>query len=42
MRKPVSRVFDQVRLKPLCLATETSENLEILDLANIDIVLFRQ
>ena len=33
-RKPVFRVFDQVRLKPTCSAAETSWSLEILDLAS--------
>ena len=30
-KKPVFAVFDQVRLKPVCLATETSYSLEILE-----------
>ena len=34
-----SVVFDEVRLKPVCSATETSESLETLDLATIDIIL---
>ena len=42
MRKPVFGVCDQVRLKRACSATETSQSLEILDLASIDIMLFRQ
>ena len=29
-KKPVFRVCNQVRLKPACLATETSLNVEIL------------
>ena len=33
MRKPVFGVYDQVRLKPACSATEASENHEI---ANIE------
>ena len=32
--KLVFRVFDRVRLKPICSATETSQNIEILRLAN--------
>ena len=42
MRKPVFRVCDQVRHKPACSATETSSSLNILDLANICIMLSRQ
>ena len=38
-RKPVFGVFDQVRLKPACSATETSQSLEILDLSSIGIIL---
>ena len=38
-REPVFGVCDQVRLKPACSARETSWSLEILDLANIGIIL---
>ena len=38
-RKPVFEVFDQVRLKPVCSAIETSKGLEILDLGSIGIIL---
>ena len=38
-RKPVFGVFDQVRLKPACAATEASKRLEISD---IDITISRQ
>ena len=34
-RKPVFRVWDLVRLKPVCSATETSRDIEILNEANI-------
>ena len=34
-----SRVCDQLRFKPACSATETSYNLEILDLETRDIIL---
>ena len=37
-----SVVCDQVRLKPVCLATETSERLETLGLATIGIILSKQ
>ena len=36
MRKPVFVVFDQVRLKPVCSATETSYCLEILAIETRD------
>ena len=39
MRKYIFGVPDQVRLKPACSATETSESLEILDLASKGIIL---
>ena len=42
MRKPVFGVFDQVRLKPACSASEASYSHEILDLASIGIILSRQ
>ena len=39
-RKNVSSgIFDQVRFKPACSTTETSQSLEILDLASIGIIL---
>ena len=41
-REPIFGVFDQVRLKPACSATETSYSLEILDLASIGIILSKQ
>ena len=41
-KQPVFGVCDQVRLKPVCSATETSQSLEILDLASIGIILSRQ
>ena len=34
-RKPVFGVCNQVRLKPACSATGTSQGLEILDIASI-------
>ena len=33
------RFFDQIRLKPTCSATETSENIAILPEASLDILL---
>ena len=42
VRKPVFGVSDQVRLKPACSATEATLTLEILDIASIGIVLFKQ
>ena len=39
VRKPVIGVFDQVRYKPGCTATEDGERLEILDLESRGIVL---
>ena len=33
-RKPVFRVSDQVRLKPVCSATQTSKHIEILLVAS--------
>ena len=41
-RKPVFRVFDQLRLKPACSATETSLGLEISAIASRGIILSRQ
>ena len=41
-RKPVFEVCDQVRLKPVCSATETSYSLEILNLQRRGIILSRQ
>ena len=41
-RKPVFRVYDQVRLKPACSATEASQTLEISDIETRDIILPRQ
>ena len=37
-----SGIFDQVRFKPACSATETSWNLETLDRASIHIILSKQ
>ena len=37
-----SRIFNQVRFKPACWATETSWNLETLDRASIHIILSKQ
>ena len=37
-----SGIFDQVRFKPACSATESSYSLEILDLVSIGITLSRQ
>ena len=42
MRKPGFGVFDQVRLKPVCSATEASKGLEILDIETRDIIPSRQ
>ena len=45
MEKPAVEVCNEVRIKPACSATEASNNLEILDLANeanIGIILSRQ
>ena len=39
VRKPVFGVFDQVRHKPGCTATEDGKRLEISDLGNRGIVL---
>ena len=41
-RKPVFGIFDQIGLKPACLATETSYSLEILDIASESILLSKQ
>ena len=41
-RKLVFRVFDQVRLKPVCSADETSKGLEISAIIRRGIVLSRQ
>ena len=41
-RKSVFGVFDQVRLKPTCAATEASWRLEISDKETTDIILSRQ
>ena len=41
-RKPVFRVWDQVRLKPVCSATKTSQGREILDIASRGIILSKQ
>ena len=41
-RKPVFGVCDRVRLKPACSATRTSQGLEMLDIASIDIILSKQ
>ena len=38
MRKPALGVCDQVRLKPVCSATEVSYSLETLDSASIGII----
>ena len=35
MRKPILEVMDQVRLELACPATETSDSLEILELASV-------
>ena len=40
-RKPVFGIFDQVRLKPACWATETSQSLEIANVETRDIILSR-
>ena len=37
-----SGVYDQVRLNPACSATGTSQSLDILDVASIDIILSKQ
>ena len=42
MRKPVFGVCDQVRLKPVCSATETSWNLEMLDSVSTGTIPSRQ
>ena len=42
MRKPVYGVCDQVRLKPACTATETSQGLEILDLTSTCVIVSKQ
>ena len=41
-RKPVFRVFDQVRLKLACAATEASYRIEISDIETRDIIQSRQ
>ena len=41
-RKPVFRVFDQVRLKAACSAKEASQSHEIATIETRDIILFRQ
>ena len=42
LRKPVFVVFDQVRHKQACSASETSLSLEILDIASRGILLSKQ
>ena len=42
MRKPVFRVFHQVRLKPACAATEATYRFEISDIEARDVILSRQ
>ena len=42
MRKPVFGVFDQVRLKPACPATEAKQRFEISDIETRDIIISRQ
>ena len=39
MTKPIFRVSDKVSLKPLFLATETSEKIEISPVASLDMLL---
>ena len=41
-RKPVFGVSDQVRLKPVCTAIETSWRLEILNVETTGIILSKQ
>ena len=41
MSREILSLGDQVRHKPACSATETSWNLEILDISRIDITLSR-
>ena len=41
-RKLVFGVCDQVRLKSVCSATENGQDLEILDIASIDIILSKK
>ena len=41
-RKPVFRICNQVRLKPVCAVTETRKRLEISDTETRDIILSRQ
>ena len=41
-RKPMFGVFDQVMLKPVCSATETSLNAEILNESSLDIIPSRE
>ena len=41
-RKPVFGICDLIRLKPACSATETSQGLEMLEIASIDIILSKQ
>ena len=38
MRKPVFRIFDQVILKPVCSATETSYNIKILCVESLTVL----
>ena len=40
-RKRVYVVYIQVRLKPVCSATENSLNIEILHIASLSIILYR-
>ena len=42
MRKPVFRVYDQVRLKPACSAKDASWSHEIANIETRDIILTRQ
>ena len=41
-RKPVFGVYDQVRLKPACAATEATQRFEISDIETRDNILPRQ
>ena len=42
MTKPVFKVFENARLKPVSSATKTSQKIEISLVASLDIVLYKR
>ena len=41
-RKPVFRIFNKVRFKPVCLVTETNKKIEISLVESLDIILSKK